>query len=779
MVKERKVTFDFKPGEIVFPSIPVFKYKNSPQDEIDNGLFKTSQLIEFLELMMTIRTFEEMIAEIKGGSYSPLPGFDFKGPTHVSIGQEAVSAGSISALSSDDYITSSHRGHGDALSKGYFYIKSLDREGLEEFLRRQADIAGFIGKQPEAGDDRKILREKALHLLVYRTICELFGKVHGYCRGVGGSMHIADFSVNHLGANAIVGGHMGIAAGAGISSRYRNSGQAVLCLAGDGAYSNGISHESMNLAAMSQFKNGLMGRSSGVPIIFGIVNNQYAMSGQECDEITGVDFLARRAAGCDNDAMHAEVVNGMSILAVHDASRRAVELVRKGEGPVLLEFITYRFKGHSLHDPLTYRTREEQNLWEKLDPIDTFVQWLFTAVAEGKPALTEEEFTELRNKVWERNAEMAKRSLGALSPLPETILSGLYAEEKKLAAVPLEHKSKPAKKEIPKLGRDRNGKLNMRVAIREALIEEMERDERIILFGEDIAEYGGAFGVTATLLKHFGRERIFNTSISEAGIIGSAVGMAMTGLRPVAEIMYCDFILQAMDQLGNQAAKWQYMSGGQITLPLVVRCAIGGGRGYAGQHSQSLESIVTHIPGLVVVAPSSAYDAKGLLKSAIRSENPVVFFEHQLLYNNKDQVPEDEYALPIGKASVKRGGNDVTIVAWSYMVKESLRAADKLSDEGIEAEVIDLQTLIPLDLETVLTSVSKTGRAIVTSQAVTQGSFTGEVASQIQEKVFDLLDAPVLRLGAMNGVSPSSPELEELYLPGCDKLVSLAKNLCK
>ncbi len=740
MVKKIEVTYNFEPDEIIFPSIPVFAYKGSPQDEINRGLLKPSQLIEFLELMLTIRTFEEMIAEIKAGTYSPLPGFDFNGPTHVSIGQEATSAGSISALSPDDYITSSHRGHGDALSKGYFCTKALDT-------------------------------------LLYRTICELFGKADGYCRGVGGSMHIADFSVNHLGANAIVGGHMGIAAGAGMSCRYRKSGQTVLCLAGDGAYSNGISHEAMNLAAMSQFKNELMEHQFGIPVIFGIVNNQYAMSGQQRGEVTGVDFLARRGAAYNNDAMHAEVVNGMDILAVHDAARRALKLARDGKGPILLEFITYRFKGHSLHDPLAYRTREELNQWKKLDPIDVFARKLFATNVEGKPVLTEENFTALKHKVWERNAAMAKKSLEAPSPRPETILFGLYAEGRKSAASSPRKKS--VKRQIPELKRDNEGKLNLRLAIREALVEEMEADEAIILLGEDIAEYGGAFGVTATLLEHFGRERIFNTSISEAGMIGSAIGMAMTNLRPVVEIMYCDFILQAMDQLGNQAAKWQYMSGGQTTLPLVVRCAIGGGRGYAGQHSQSLESVLAHIPGIIIIAPSNAYDAKGLLKSAIKDENPVVFFEHQLLYNDKEQVPENEYTLPIGKASIKRQGNDITIITWSYMVKESLKAADVLSKEGIEAEVIDLRTLIPLDMETIIASVRKTGRAIVTSQAVTQGSFTGEVASQIQEKAFDLLDAPVLRLGAVNGVSPSSPDLEEFYLPGQDKLVSMVKGLLK
>ncbi|HIE43463.1 MAG TPA: pyruvate dehydrogenase [Candidatus Omnitrophica bacterium] len=772
MVKEKEISFEYKPTQIDFPSIPVFTYQKSLSEELEEGTLTSSQLIDFLEDMLIIRTLEEMVVEIKGGSYSALPGFDFKGPTHLSIGQEATACGSISALSPDDYITSSHRGHGDALSKGYFFIKSLDKKGLENFLNRYTEMVNFIGMKPHRDDDEQILQEKAISLLVYRTICELFGKKDGYCRGVGGSMHIADFSVNHLGANAIVGGHMGIATGAGIASRYRRSNEVVLCLAGDGAYSNGISHESMNLATMSQFKNGLMGYRFGVPVIFGIVNNQYCMSGQSSGEVTGVDFLARRASAYDTYAMHAEVVDGMDILAVRDATRRAVTLSREGKGPVLIEFMTYRFKGHSLHDPLTYRTKEELRKWEKRDPIENFSKKLL----ESK-TIDEKKLESLRQKVWRRNEVMAKKAVEAPPPSAESMLSGLYAGKRKSVMPPLNRKSSLERAKRPKFQRDNEGRLTIRLAIREALVEEMEREERIILFGEDIAEYGGAFGVTGELLKYFGRERVFNTSISEAGIVGSAVGMAMAGLCPVAEIMYCDFILQAMDQIGNQAAKWQYMSGAQITLPLVIRCAIGGGRGYAGQHSQSLESITTHIPGLIVIAPSTAYDSKGLLKSAIRDENPVIFFEHQLLYNNKDRVPEEDYTVPIGKAQLIRKGKDITIICWSYTVRESLKAAENLNKEGIDAEIIDLRTLIPLDLDTLLESVKKTSRVIVTSQAVEQGSFVNEVAFQIQQHAFDFLDCPVHRLGSVNGIPPSSFSLEEAYLPNSQKLVNLTKRI--
>ncbi|MFH0965543.1 MAG: alpha-ketoacid dehydrogenase subunit beta [Planctomycetota bacterium] len=371
---------------------------------------------------------------------------------------------------------------------------------------------------------------------------------------------------------------------------------------------------------------------------------------------------------------------------------------------------------------------------------------------------------------------MAVRAARSSDPRPETLLDHMYSSSTS-ASVPKEFSAPALLKTPDPLPRDSEGALPYRLACAEALIEEMSRDSRVILFGEDIGEYGGAFGVTRGLLDLFGRDRVFNTPISESAIVGAAVGMAMTGLRPVAEIMYCDFILQAMDQIGNQAAKWTYMSGGQISVPLVLRTAIGGGRGYAGQHSQSLESVLAHIPGLVLVAPSDARDAKGLLKSAVRDDNPVVFFEHQLLYNTKAPVPRDEYLVPIGKAAVKREGSDVTVVAWSIMVRHALEAAARLEPEGVSLEVIDLRTLVPLDLDTVLASVRKTGRCLVTSQAVSQGSYTADVASRVQERVFDHLDAPVLRLGAADGVSPTAQSLERAYLPDADKLIAAVRRL--
>jgi len=778
MVEEIELRPVFKSGTLTFTKIPVFQYARSLKEEVDSGNISREGLINLLEQMLISRCLEEMISQLKQNAYSPLPGFDYSGPTHLTVGQEATSIGAIAALEPNDYITSSHRGHSDAMAKGCSFIRKLSDTALLEYLRQKSRWLKTIGETLGQSDTRCEMEEKALCIHVYRMITELFGKKDGYCGGVGGSMHIADFSIGHLGANAIVGGHIGIATGAAISCRYQSLRHVVLCLAGDGAYNNGISHESMNMASMAQFENGLMNKKFGVPIIYGVVNNQYGMSGQFNGEISGIDYVARRAKGYNLRGMYAEVVNGMDVLAVKDATFRATQKARQGSGPILLEFITYRFKGHTLADPGGYRTKDETKLWEAYDPIESLFNRMNHCLINGHSLITKVEFEALKQKVWKRNADMAIKAAQSLDPEHEQIMANMYCTSSSKIA-PQELKAFRFITPPKSIKRDNKGNINFRSALKEGLIEEMSRDKSIIIFGEDIAEYGSAFGVTSGLIDIFGRDRVFNTAISETAIVGAAVGMAMTGLRPIAEIMYADFILQAMDQIGNQVAKWQYMSGGQVKMPLVIRTSIGGGKGYAGQHSQSLESIVTHIPGLKVITPWDGYDAKGLLKSAVRDDNPVIFFEHQLLYNSKSEVPETEYLVPLGKARIRTEGEDLTIVSWSYYVGIALEAAERLRQQGIKTEVIDLRTLVPWDEETVINSVKKTGHCIVVSQAVSQGSYTGEIASTIQAQAFDYLDAPVLRIGALNCVSPSSTVLEKIYLPNADDIVIQGKKLFK
>ncbi len=319
--------------------------------------------------------------------------------------------------------------------------------------------------------------------------------------------------------------------------------------------------------------------------------------------------------------------------------------------------------------------------------------------------------------------------------------------------------------------------INYRQALNEALAEEMERDASVFLMGEDIAVYGGAYGVTADLMKRFGEERVRDTAISEAAIVGAGLGAAITGLRPVVEIMYIDFMGICLEQINNQVAKIRYMFGGKTKVPLVIRTEGGAGRTLGAHHSQSLESWFLHIPGLKVVMPATPYDAKGLLKSAIREDNPILFIEHKMLYNVKGQVPEEEYLLPIGKAEIKRAGKDVTIIAYSRMLSFALEAAERLAGEGIEAEVVDPRTLAPLDINTISDSVKKTNRAVIVTESTLTGGAGAEIGMQIMEHCFDYLDAPILRIAGADVPMPKSPVLEKLAIPDPDRIYREVKGL--
>ncbi len=318
-------------------------------------------------------------------------------------------------------------------------------------------------------------------------------------------------------------------------------------------------------------------------------------------------------------------------------------------------------------------------------------------------------------------------------------------------------------------------KLTMRAAINEALRQEMRRDPNVYVIGEDVGVFGGCFGVTAGLIDEFGPERVVDTPITESAIVGNALGAAATGLRPVAEIMFMDFVGVTMDQIYNQAAKMRYMFGGKAKIPMVIRAACGAGGSAAAQHSQSLEAWFMHVPGLKVVAPSTAYDAKGLLISSIRDDNPVIFVEHKFIYDLEGEVPEDAYTVPLGKADVKRQGSDVTIIATMAMVHRALEAAEELSKEGISVEVVDPRTLQPLDGETIIESVKKTHKVVIVHEAVKFAGPGAEIAAMIAEEAFDYLDAPIKRVAAPFTPVPFSPVLEQEYIPSKEKIIAAVR----
>ncbi|RPJ50512.1 MAG: thiamine pyrophosphate-dependent dehydrogenase E1 component subunit alpha, partial [Acidobacteria bacterium] len=401
---------DFHPFEYDCGQIPAYRFSGNLQTELDAGQLSEQQARDLLEDMLIVREVEEMIVRLRSGAYEPIRDFNYRGPTHVSVGQEGSSVGACSVLTAADYITSTHRGHGDSLARGCVALRQMTADELRHRLNSLAAT-------------REELLEEALTHHVYRTIAELFGKEDGYCKGRGGSMHIADFSVGHLGANAIVGGNVPIATGAALGLRYLQTGGVVCCFAGDGAFSNGVVLEALNFAAQGQFVNEIAdGVRFGMPIIFLIMNNHYGMTHRTDNEVTGVAHLARRAAGFADNNMHAEIVNGMDVLAVRDAVLRAAEGCREGRGPYLIELNTYRYYGHSLSDPRNeYRTREEETAWRKVDPVENFKRQLVQAGLLDEPGIAD-----LEARVRERNACAARRATEAPDPRPEDVIKYMY-----------------------------------------------------------------------------------------------------------------------------------------------------------------------------------------------------------------------------------------------------------------------------------------------------------------------------------------------------------------
>jgi len=751
-VKEINVLPEYNPEEISFNSIPLFHYRANLKSEIDKGVITIDEALKLYRVMLLIRNFEFMVIDLSTGNFVPYDGFKFIGATHLYVGEEANAVGIMSVLNINDYITSTHRGHGHSVAKGLFAIYQMDDDQLKQFL----------GDWPT--DGYKSLRDAAIDYHLFQAMAELLGKEEGYCHGRGGGMHIADFYTGNLGANAIVGGSFAIATGAAMAIQKQGLDRIVVCIIGDGAMNNGIAHEAMNWAAQRQWKKGL-------PIVYYIENNQYGMTGQQRGEVTGIDYLSQRGAGYNSVNMHAETIWGMNVLTVREAMTRVREQLLNGEGPILLESLTYRFLGHNYKDKgVAYRSEEEKKAWMNEDPITRLKNELIEL-----GALTEKDAENENGIARKKVEEITKKAANATNPDPKDMYMGLYADTTS-DNIGEEYKTKNLLKKPRKYTRDSEGKMLFRHAVAEAITEEMIRDKRVIVYGEDVADYGGAYQVTLGLLDIFGRERIFNTPISEAAIIGTGLGAAMIGLRPVVEIMYIDFILLAMDQLGNQVAKARFMFGGKMTIPLVIRTTIGGGKGYAGQHSQSLEAVVTHFPGIKVAIPSTAYDVKGLLKTAIRDDNPVLFIEHQMLYVDKGEVPEGvDYTIPFGQARIAREGKDITVVTYSNIIKNVLAAAEILEKEdGVSVEVVDPRTLVPLDIDTISKSVNKTGRAVVVNQAPYTGSFASHISHEIQQNSFRDLKAPVRVVAAYDVPPPMARPLELENIPSVERIL---KNL--
>jgi pyruvate dehydrogenase E1 component beta subunit/2-oxoisovalerate dehydrogenase E1 component len=576
-------------------------------------------------------------------------------------------------------------------------------------------------------------------------LAEMYGKAEGCSRGRGGSMHLFDAARRFYGGNAIVGGGLPVAVGLALADRRAGRRNVTFCFFGEGAVAEGEFHESLNLAALWK-----------LPVLFCCENNLYAM-GTALGRSESETDLCRKAASY---AIPAESVDGMDVLAVEAAARRIAAAVRAGGGPSFLELRTYRFRAHSMFDPQLYRSKQEIGTWMERDPIRLLEQRLRGEGLADDAALAALE----RDVDVEIDAAVAFAEAGTLEPVAD--LERYVGAERRAAAVP----APP-----PPAGKLRA--ITYREAAREALRDALARDERVILIGEDVGAYGGCYAVSQGLLEDFGPERVRDAPLSESGFVGAGIGAALGGLRPIVEVMTVNFSLLALDQIVNNAATLLHMSGGQLHVPLVLRIVTGAGRQLAAQHSHSLEGWFAHVPGLRILAPATLADARGMLWSALQDPDPVLLFEHNRLYAMKGDLAEDAGPVPIDGAAVRRCGRDLTLVAYGGLLPSALDAAEQLAAEGVEAEVIDLRVLRPLDTTTVLESVARTHRALVVDEGWRSGSLSAEIAARIQEEAFFELDAPIARLCAREVPIPYARHLEDAAIPQTEDITARARAL--
>jgi 2-oxoisovalerate dehydrogenase E1 component len=553
-------------------------------------------------------------------------------------------------------------------------------------------------------------------------------------------MHIADPNVGIFGANGIVAAGLPIAAGAATAAQLRGNSSVAVAFFGDGAVAAGAFHEALNLAAVWQ-----------LPVVFFCENNGYAEFSPTSTQHGAP--LEDRAAGYGVDYA---AVDGNDVVATAAAMGETVRAIRAGRGPAIIEAATYRWHGHYEGDPQRYRSPEEVQAWEGRDPILIHAQRLRSA------GIGDDAIKSLESTVGQELDEAVEAARRYASPPAATLTNFVL-------------RPRPARAEPPAPGGEAPVFRTMD-AIRTALEAELGSDDRVFVAGIDVAAGGNVFGLMRGLHDQFG-DRVRDTPISETAIMGVGVGAAMAGMRPVVELMYLDFVGVCLDQLLNQAAKMPFMTGGAAQMALTVRTQFGAGRSSGSQHSQSLEALLAHIPGLSVVMPSTPADTYGLLRAAIQDPNPVVFIENRLLYGLKGPQPPSDYILPIGTSKIVRPGSDVTVVSVSRMVHEAVAAAERLADEGISAEVIDLRTVAPLDMDPVLASVHKTGRLVIAHEAVVPFGIGAEIAAAVARDGFWDLDAPIQRVGAAATAPPYAPDLERAWLPDREDIAETIRRL--
>ena len=654
-------------------------------------------LLGLYRQMVLLRRFERTVQTLyRAGE---LPGF-----IHLYVGEEATAVGVVAHLRQDDWITSTHRGHGHALAKGV---------------------------------PAKVL------------MAELAGKATGCCGGRGGTMHLYAPDVGLFGTNGVVAAGIPSAVGLAISAKVRGTDQVAVAFFGDGAVNHGAFHEAVNFGGIQN-----------APVVFVCENNLYATATPLTMTTRNPDVASKAAAY----GIPGVRVDGNDVLAVWRAAGEAVRRARAGEGPTLIESLTYRVVGHHEGDPPvgTYRTQEEVDRWAKRCPILGFGRLL---IESGRA--TEGELKALEAEVEEEVREAVEFARRSPQPDPATATAHTWAE-------PINPPLPYADPEAQPAGTVVQGWLD---AVRDGIAEEMRRDPHVIYFGEGTGERGGTFAHTKGLFEEFGPQRMIDTPICELGFTGASIGASASGCRAVADLMMGDFLFEAGSQIVLQAAKLRYMSNGQVAVPMVVLAGVGTIKNAGPHHSGSYYPVWAHCPGLIVAVPSTPADAKGLIKTALRAGDPVIFLEHKTLFSTKGPVPVGEHFVPFGQARVARSGSDLSIVSCGLWLHRSLEAAEQLAAQGVSCEVIDLRTIVPLDVATIAASVARTGKLLVVDEAHAMCGVGAEIAAVVMEHAFDELDAPVGRLHTEPVSFPFSPPLEDAVTADAAKIVAAARSV--
>jgi pyruvate dehydrogenase E1 component beta subunit/2-oxoisovalerate dehydrogenase E1 component len=621
-----------------------------------------------------------------------------RGFLHLYDGEEAIAAGIIPLLEDQDRLVATYREHGHALARG---------------------------------------------VPMGAVLAEMYGKANGCAGGRGGSMHLFDADRNFYGGNAIVGGGLPLAVGLALADRMQGTDAATACFFGEGAVAEGEFHESLNLAKLW-----------GLPVLFVCENNGYAM-GTRLDLTEAEIDIAAKARSY---AITSEVVDGMDVVAVEAAARRALQTIAETGKPYFLECRTYRFRAHSMFDAQLYRPKEEVAEWREKGPIVRFQTW---AMKSG--LLHEGDVAQIKSEI---AAEIADAVAFAESGTDEPVAT---LTDHVMSA------DRPDPPDVP--APDKMIETTYRDAVKAAIYDAMTRDDRVFLMGEDVGHYGGCYAVSKGLLDQFGPDRIRDTPLSESGFTGAGIGASIAGMRPIVEVMTVNFSLLALDQIMNTAATLRHMSNNQWAVPVVIRMATGAGKQLAAQHSHSLEGWYAHIPGLRILAPATLEDARGMLWTALQDPDPVLIFENVMLYNRKGELAENAGGVDIDRAVIRRAGTDISLITYGGSLFKTLDAAEALAKDGINAEVIDLRSLRPLDMDTILGSVCRTHRALIVDEGWRSGSLAAEIGMRLAEDAFYELDAPLARVCSAEVPIPYAAHLEQAAIPQVETIVVAVKKV--